>query len=352
MQVDFDRLMQYHEDGKLRHSAHPSRDLHVWCYSQSTVYNRDWDDITRLARGLVTDGEGNIVSRPFPKFFNWGEPEAPTRSDTEFLAYDKLDGSLIVASTDANGDLVVSTKGSFTTWHSEMARDYLKGFSPGENVTAIFEFIDPRNRIVVDYKDFSGLVLLGAVHKPTGKDHYDPDDYAEDTGWAGEVVIRRRINLLNTLNTVQDPEAGVNREGFVLVYPSLDGPSARVKIKFAQYINLHRMLSRLNNVAVWEALSAGTFDVLLEAVPDELYDKVRECADELIGRHTNMVAHVQDEASEVSALHDNRKDQAGWVIEHCPIPSLVFKVLDGKDITEAAWMQVKPELDREWAFLK
>ena len=58
MQIDFDRLSRYHEDGKIRHSVSTERpDLHVWCYSQATVYNEDWDDLTRLCRGLVTDSD-------------------------------------------------------------------------------------------------------------------------------------------------------------------------------------------------------------------------------------------------------------------------------------------------------
>jgi len=353
MQVDIDRLWQYHEAGKLRHGSHPDRNLHVWCYSQATVYNREWDDITRLCRGLVTDEQGTVISRPFPKFFNWGEPEAPNgQSHVNFVAYDKMDGSLIVAGLDADGETVVSTKGSFTTWHSEVAREMLTGIKPSPGTTAIFEFIDPKNRIVVDYKDFSGLVLLGATDMESGIDDFDPNAYADLIGWSGEVVVRRNINLLNTLNTVQDPTAGENREGFVLVYPNDNGPAARVKIKFAQYINLHRMLSRLNNVAVWEALMGGTFEALLEAVPDELYDKVRECADELSSQHASVVQVAQEDAVTATCGHTTRKEQAEWVLANCEDKSLVFKVLDGRDITTLAWASIKPELDREWAFLR
>ena len=127
---------------------------------------------------------------------------------------------------------------------------------------AIFEFIDPGNRIVVDYGDYSGLVLLGAVDNKDGSDHFTPADYAATTGWEGRQAVPRQFNLQAMLRTVQDPENGPNREGFVLVWLNPDGPSTRVKIKFAQYVHLHSVLSRLNNVAVWEALKMGTFDAL------------------------------------------------------------------------------------------
>lgn len=354
MQVDFDRLWQYYLDGKLRHSVHESRDLHVWCYSQSTVYNRDWDDITTMCRGLVTDDEGNVCSRPFPKFYNWGEPEAPSDVSRPFVAYDKMDGSLILVGHDAHGDRVVSTKGSFSTWHSAKAAQLLGNWEPTPGSTAVFELIDPMNRIVVDYPESQhGLWLLGAVNNETGEDHYTPDDVADAMNWTGEVAVSRNFKLIHMLATVANPENGANREGFVLVYPNYEnGPSERVKIKFAQYVNLHRILSRLNNVAVWEALSTGTLDALLEAVPDELYDKVRECATELSSEHEHVMMSVMDEVTEVSALHDNRRDQAEWVMANAVNPSLTFKGLDGKDLTAPVWAMIKPNLDREWAFLK
>jgi len=354
MQVDFDRLNQYHETGKLRRGVHPDRNLFVWCYSQATVYNDEWDDLTTLCRGLVTDDQGNVISRPFPKFFNWGQSRAPGPeiTDKPFWAFDKVDGSLIIVGLDSDGEAVVSTKGSFTTWHSTFARKMLNGWKPVEGSTAIFEFIHPNNRIVIDYGDREELVLLGAVANETGEDHFTPENYADESGWFGALCPPQQIRLQSMLQTVQDPENGPNKEGFVLLWPNPTGPSHRVKIKFAQYVNLHRVLSRMNNVAVWEALSTGTFDALLELCPDEIYDKVRECADELNGRHHNLVAHVLDECAEVAALHDNRKDQAAWVLENSPIPSLVFKGLDGKDVDRAAWEFIKPALDTTWTFLK
>lgn len=364
MQVDIDRLWQYEADGKLRHSVHPSRDLHVWCYSQATVYNRDWDDLTRLCRGLVTTSDGTIVSRPFPKFFNWGEPGAPDDVSRPFIAYDKMDGSLICVGLDPDGERVVSTKGSFTTWHSEKATELLGAFKPRPGWTAVFELIDPGNRIVINYPESQhGLWLLGAVENETGEDHFTPDDVAEGMGWQGEVVVSRVFRLQNMLNTVKDPANGENKEGFVLVYPAwgttdpdgtyhTGGPSERVKIKFAQYILLHHTLSRISNVGVWEALKDGLFNELLDLVPDEMYDRVRETADELRTAHTALIQSSNLAAARARSGRTTRREQAEWVLANCQHPSLVFKALDDKDLSDVAWLLVKPELDRSWTFLK
>lgn len=357
MQVDFDRLSKYHEDGKLRRGVHPDRSLFVWCYSQATVYNDEWDDITMLARGLVTDSDGNVISRPFRKFFNWGQDRAPGPEITQkpFWAFDKVDGSLIIVGTDANGEAVVSTKGSFTTWHSEEARKLLQGWTPVPGSTGIFEFVHPDNRIVVNYGDMKDLVLLGAVWNETGEDHFTPENYADESGWHGPLATPRAFNLHSILQTVQDPENGPNREGFVLVWPNADGgPSDRVKIKFAQYVHLHRVLSRMNNVAVWEALSTGTFDALLELCPDEIYDKVRECAEELNAKHENVIEAARCDAAMATAGHTTRREQAEWILSNNNVlhQNLVFKALDGKNIEKASWAVIKPELDQSWTFLR
>lgn len=351
MQVDIDRLHQYNDAGRLRHST--VGDLHVWCYGPATAYNDDWDDITTLCRGLVTDNDGTVISLPFPKFFNWGQPRAPGPETTQkpFWAYDKMDGSLIIVG-NRDGQAVVSTKGSFNTWHSEAAREMLSGWVPVEGSTALFEFIHPNNRIVVDYGDRESLVLLGAVAHSDRCDHFQPEDYAAQSGWFGDMAPPRQFNLQSTLRTVEDPENGPNREGFVLVWPNPEGPSARVKIKFAQYVHLHGVLSRLSNVAVWEALSTGTFDALLEIVPDELYDKVHECADALIQQHAEILGTAQEVADHVRSTFDTRREQAAFVQATAEHSGLVFKALDAKDADKAAWQIVKPERDTTWTFLK
>lgn len=359
MQVDFDRLSRYHEDGKIRHSVSTERpDLHVWCYSQATVYNGEWDDLTRLCRGLVTDGEGNVLSRPFPKFFNWGQVEAPGPevTSTPFTAYDKMDGSLIIVGTDLNGDVVVSTKGSFDTWHSAEARKMLdgQGWAPIPGSTVMFEFIHPDNRIVIDYQGRQELVLLGAVWNDDGMDHFSPQVVADEMNWQGALANPRQFHLPAMLQTVADPEAGENREGFVLVWENLDGgPAHRVKVKFAQYVNLHRMLSRISNVSVWEALKDGTFEALLELVPDEIYDKVRETADELIQTYQSLAFTLALQLKDVERF-ETRKEAAAYVMANADIEhkSIIFAMLDGKIVNDRVWDAIKPQRDESWAFLK
>lgn len=353
MQVDIERLKDYWLSGRLRKSDHPTLPLHVWTYSQQTVFNREWDDLTLMCRGLVTDNEGFVVSRPFPKFFNWGEPLAPSDTSLPFWAYEKMDGTLIIVGKYED-ELIVSTKGSFTTWHSEVAREMLAGFEPLKGCTFIFELIHPQNRIVVDYGDYEGCVLLGAVENETGLDHFQPDIVADQVAWWGDVVRPHKLNLSQTLASVKDPENGENHEGFVLVYPNSDGPSVRVKLKFAQYVQLHSILTRLNNVSIWEAVRNNQLEALLDVIPDEMYDKINDYASQLEIEWAKIMAAHTTYAATAEVAWATRKEQAAYIMANAEYPALAFSLLDGKieAARTKAYDLIKPSVTDSWTYLK
>ena len=56
----------------------------------------------------------------------------------------------------------------------------------------------------------------------------------------------------------------------------------RVKIKYAEYVRLHRIVTGLNARTVWEVLvTGGDLDELTEPLPDEFHAWVRGVAAEL-----------------------------------------------------------------------
>ena len=73
MSISLDTLNKYYEQGLLYKQVHPILPLTIWNYTEKVQYESLWDDITLQCRGLVTDTEGNIVARPFRKFFNMEE---------------------------------------------------------------------------------------------------------------------------------------------------------------------------------------------------------------------------------------------------------------------------------------
>ncbi len=55
------------EAGLVTCQPHPSLPLFIWNYTPKCQYSRAWDEWTKAARGLITDQEGKVVARPFPK---------------------------------------------------------------------------------------------------------------------------------------------------------------------------------------------------------------------------------------------------------------------------------------------
>ena len=82
MKIDVKEFEARVKTGAIKKFEHPTeRDTVGWCYTQKCQYNKMWDEHTILARGIVTTRDGDVVSRPFPKFFNLGEIEAEPTID-------------------------------------------------------------------------------------------------------------------------------------------------------------------------------------------------------------------------------------------------------------------------------
>ena len=81
-------------DGYVREQVHPSEPLRILNYSEKAAYEREWNPVTRTCRGLIYHTDtGEIVARPFPKFWNTTEPESGALDLTEkAVVYDKADG--------------------------------------------------------------------------------------------------------------------------------------------------------------------------------------------------------------------------------------------------------------------
>lgn len=100
-------------------------DLLLFSYTDKAQYAGRWNPFERMSRGLIINRvTGEIVARPFDKFFNWGErgqvTDMPIVSVTE-----KVDGSLVISRRDESGNIVFSTRGSFDSEQARWATKWL-----------------------------------------------------------------------------------------------------------------------------------------------------------------------------------------------------------------------------------
>jgi RNA ligase len=84
-------LNKYYDDGLVQKQVHPTLPLTIWNYTPKTQYGElynnyiFWDDVTLQCRGLVTDDKGNVVARPFKKFFNTEEKQHTPTDEFELF---------------------------------------------------------------------------------------------------------------------------------------------------------------------------------------------------------------------------------------------------------------------------
>jgi RNA ligase len=224
-----------------------------------------WDDITLNCRGLVLDNEGNVVAKPFPKFFNYEEHKPEDIPNEKFEVYEKMDGSLGII-FHYEGEWLIATRGSFTSEQAIKGKEMLDKLNKSALIagyTYLAEIIYPENRIVVDYGDVEKLVVLGAYNNETGKEVVVDEMINE--GW--EVVMKYKTwgegyDLLKE-------EISKDKEGYVIRFSG----GMRMKIKGTEYVRLHRILTNFSNKDIWELLKNGEpLEPFLERVPDE-FDK-------------------------------------------------------------------------------
>ena len=286
-----DTLNRYYEEGWLIKQTHPELPLTIWNYSQTTQFERHWDEITLQCRGLVTDDEtGEVVARPFEKFFNIEEDEhTPTKN---FSIYEKMDGSLGI-SFNYKGDWIFASRGSFTSEQCLKGIDILNA-SVNERAaqplnpefTYMFEIIYPENRIVVNYGKDEKVVMLGAINTKTGEEmSYCMMRYLHDYGWD---IVKKYDNIADysTLKSIITD----NQEGFVKHFENGD----RCKVKGDEYIRLHRIMTNASTKSVWEILRNGdSMEEFLKEVPDEFYEKIRDCKNELEAEYWELAGKVK-----------------------------------------------------------
>ena len=260
-------LNRYFEEGLVYKQVHPTLPLTIWNYSEKVQYENLWDEITLMARGLVTDEFGTVMARPFRKFFNLEEGKyTPTEN---FEVYEKMDGSLGIVFWYKD-EWHIATRGSFVSDQAIKGKEMLDkyntkyGLYPG--YTYLMEIIYPENRIVVDYKGAEKLVVLACFHSEKGVE--GRIDEMVNEGW--EIVKKYDgISDYNTLKSIiKDDE-----EGFVVRFTNGD----RVKIKGAEYLRLHKIMTNVSTTSIWEIMSeGGNLDEILNNVPDEFYNKIKQ----------------------------------------------------------------------------
>ena len=326
----------------------------IYNYSNLAMFTPGaWDNpAVMVCRGLITDTDGNVVARPYTKFFNSNQPEAlislpDLESPVEVT--DKEDGSLAILHYAANGELRVATRGSFQSDQAIAATEWVRTSQAGlavelpEGFTPLFEWVGPDNRIVLSY-DENELILLGGVDISSGT-YYGPIETAKRINWTGK---QAKTFTYKTLQEALDAEDRDSAEGFCVRFT--DRPHI-VKVKQADYVALHKIISGLSERSVWQhMMDEKPLEELLSNLPDELYgwtkdvwrdltvQTVQKCND-VIREFGEILQEIREEAGEVEEV--SRKDFAKKAVKS-EFRGYLFMMYDNRDIYLEVLKSLKP----------
>ncbi|MDX6187885.1 RNA ligase [Flavobacterium sp. Fl-318] len=314
-------------------NKHPEHNLYIYNYTQNAQFERIWNEVTLSCRGLILDEDFNIVARPFAKFFNLGECENQILPKSSFEVYDKMDGSMGILYWIEEVPFMAS-RGSFASDQSDKANEMLHGKYKDswslldKNKTYLFEIIYPQNRIVLDYGTSEELVLLAVIDTQSGEEFP-----LEDIGFP---IVEKYdgitdIHMLSVMNKE-------NKEGFVIKYSN----NFRVKIKFEEYLRLHRIITQVSNLNIWEYLRTNqSMEEVLERVPDEFFDWVKQTKTDL----ENKYAVIEKQCQKDFKVLESVKETALYFLT-CKHPSILFSMLKNRDYSPIIWKMIRPTFEK------
>lgn len=353
-----EKLNQLIDQGFINYNKHPDRELYIYNYTNNCQFEKQWNEITLYARGLILDCDYNLVARPFKKFFNLSELESEYTPNIQmtnnYVLQDKMDGFFGIAYPETETRLKVASRGSFSSPMAEKANQILyEKYSQltrelmlmHSNLTFIFEIIYPKREqeinLVVDYGETRDLYLIGVIENETGRDLMitgEEPDLPFPKVREFDIHHDRLMDLTN-LNWN-------NHEGLVVKFDN----SEFIKIKFEEYVRQFNILKLGSYKQILEAYFYGNINDVKSRLDDldiynrEFIDKIIEDVDRDYKQIYNYITTKAEELTDYIVKNylystdindnENRKIFANKIfeltenIEHSKmIRGLTFKLL-------------------------
>lgn len=245
-------LDKYSKYSSISVEKHPTEEYYLYGYHAGLEKsNIIWDENNIHCRGLIIDGNGEVIARPFPKFFTYrkyinestlllSEGRNFNIPQTGFKIYEKVDGTMTTLYW-IDDKPFLSTQRSFTNVNAKEAtkilyEKYSHTFSKFKrDRTYIFEAIFPETNVLIDYGNSSDLYMIGVLDNQTGENLP-----LEDIGFPvakDYTDIYKDIQNFEALQNLDLP----NQEGFVVVFDN----GERIKLKFPWYKDAHRIMDEI-----------------------------------------------------------------------------------------------------------
>ena len=263
--------------------------IHSFNFSREVFRKGIWNELTTHARGLFVDVEKEkIVARSYEKFFNVGQ----RREDEILNLLKKFRGKKITAYRKENGYLGLvsvvgdefficsksTNTGDYAEWFQDIwssldiDKEFIKDYLKNEDVTLVFEVIDPvRDPHIIKY-DREDAILLDIVRNTwdfNKKSFEELASFAQKAGLSHKKLYMEFENEKEFFkwfvdNTREEDLSKSDIEGVVIECETAPGQIYMTKIKFPYYLFWKSMRAvadkvrrgaEVNYANLWNALS-------------------------------------------------------------------------------------------------
>ena len=295
--------------------------------------------IRRECRGLIFDRDGNLMSRPFHKFFNINEREETQEHLLDLnvlfdhVVMEKMDGSMIRPIV-VDGYLRLATKMGVTEVAMQ-AEAWLAAQDPAlkewmrqcveDGVTPLFEWVSPFNQIVLAYET-ADLVYLGTRDNATGA-------YVMDKSCPFTAVPQYGRVTGNLGNYIERQREAESREGDIIRFA--DGHMLKVKNDW--YVRIHKTIDRVRfDRNIVELIINENIDDVVPMLPQEQINRIREFEARFWRAFKQKENRLLGQRMNASQTYDDdRKRIALEMVPHLENKadaSFIFRMLDGHEV--------------------
>ena len=299
-----------------------------------------YNGLYRECRSIVFDLKNDTIElASLSKFKNYNEDEDSWKADNIWKKYDnasgnfyitnKMDGSYQQYRYDVREDEIIGSGSSALdrneSWrlsegYSLLTDGHKRMFKDFPDWTFIFEYISPKNPIVVKYtKEQEGLYLLAARNVNDGSEM----TFSELKGKASWYSIKITENYADSLSEVLSQTGKYTsdeKEGWVLDIIGVDGVHFRTKIKTESYLLMHRILAgKVSPNAVIQAIHDNILDDFLSTVPEAYRSIINEYKENiyLYIRLMKQTVNFYYQKMEERGL-ESKKEKMIWIQNNIP----------------------------------
>lgn len=329
-----ERIAEEVENGYIREQISPDAPLMIFNYSTKAELEEHWNEETRMCRGLVLGLRGNVVIPCIPKFFNHDTKfaEKIDINDPEVIITEKNDGYMIQVKVSHKYGLVVTSRGSFTSPMTQKAKTMIDFNELEPEYTYICElccnFPGDESTIVTRHKK-EKLVCFAVKNE---------SDEELDIRTCSLPKCFERVRVMNAAEALEylyrtDIEGVVLQKG-----------NKRVKWKTEHFLQMHRLISDIRKVRVWELLKEGK-DIWDIEIPDEFMNVLKQYRSELLEEKYKIEKEVE-EAYERTRKFSDKMVALDDATEQWLKP-LVFNKRKSKSNDEVIWRIIRNNLKEE-----